>query len=177
MQFWVVRRFCVVQVVRRDWNAHVCNGVNAEWSNVIPTTAVEVCSCLSPFVRDLCSTTAVALAAVVMVGAIRLPTEYPSRLMRALVVGKSLPVARSTPQGTCASQCWKGTGIFVGAARTERKSISGKPVNLNFGRRRRSERRPPLFSPCLEGGLATLVLMAALLCRLGDYVQASGLSC
>lgn len=105
-----------------------------------------------------------------------------------LAVGTICPVACSTPlQGTCASRPRESTGTtVVDAARTEGKNAAGKPL----GRRREwqhqhqhqdgspqhqgeGQARSWLFSPCLDGGVATLVLAAALLCRLGDYAQAS----
>lgn len=122
-------------------------------------------------------------------------TNTPPLMMCVLAVGLAVgticPVACSTPlQGTCASRPRESTGTtaVVDAARTEGKNAAGKPL----GRRREwqhqhqhqhqdglpqhqgeGQARSWLFSPCLDGGVATLVLAAALLCRLGDYAQAS----
>ena len=86
------------------------------------------------------------------------------------------------PQGTWAIQCSEGTGTAVGVARTEHKNIAGNPLARQREWQHQQQDclpqgeeqgRSSLFSPCLEGGLATLVLAVALLCRLGDFAQAS----
>lgn len=88
-----------------------------------------------------------------------------------------------TRQGTCVGEVSNlkgtGTGVVDGACKN-RESTAAKTLGRLTERQQQEASRqvesPEGASPSrpfLQEGLATVVLMAALVCRLGDYLQAS----
>lgn len=81
----------------------------------------------------------------------------------------------TTPQSMCFSEVATGVWGGVGDADTERREggTAAEPLGQRH-RVKRSRRRGSLCccsSPFLGGKFSTAVLMAAMMCRLGDYVQ------
>ncbi|CAN0360944.1 unnamed protein product, partial [Ectocarpus fasciculatus] len=79
----------------------------------------------------------------------------------------------------CFSEVAKGVGGLVGDADTERRERGGAAEQLGHRHRvkRSRQRRGSVCccsSPFFGGRFSTAVLMVAMLCRLGDYVQDNG---
>lgn len=82
----------------------------------------------------------------------------------------------TTPQSMCFSEVAKGVGGLVGDADTERREGGGAAEKLGHRHRVKRSRQWRgsvccCSSPFFGGRFSTAVLMAAMLCRLGDYVQ------
>lgn len=113
-------------------------------------------------------------------------TYMPASLIcNRYVVGFRNPLAICPsfhPQGTFVGQVSgsKGAGVVDGACENE-ESTAAKSLGRLKKRLQQQDASPQVkvhegaspSHPFLQEGLATVVLMAALLCRLGDYIQAS----
>lgn len=103
-------------------------------------------------------------------------TTLPTLFFLAVGIPPPSRIHPTTPQSMCFSEVAKGVGGVVGDAGTERREggAAAEPLGQRH-RSKRSRQRGSLCcfcsSPFFGGKFSTAVLTAAMVCRLGDYVE------